>query len=391
MNKSIEPTTEKSYRRASYFLALGHFITDLYPGFLAPLLPVLIDKFKISFTSASILAVILTSSASLTQPVIGHLYDRIGGRRMIILGPLIAGLSLSFIGRAHHLSVLIVLLVLGGLGVASFHPEAAALTTQFSGRKKTWGISVFMLGGNFGFGIGPFVILTIVTLLGFEWSIVASLPALCLGWILYRHVPIPEKLPESPPASEGAHVEPPLKGRALRFAMVWSIVVLRAMTVMGLLTFLPILQNLRGFSLVTAGSSNSVFMVCGSMGGLIGGYLADRVGRKKLTIASFIPVIPAFAAFLHWKGPASFFILAFLGFLLFVSESACIVLAQDLIPKQARTASGLIMGMAWGSAGLAVLGTGALADSFGIEGALWFLLFLPAAALLLSFLLPRDR
>jgi len=100
--------------------------------------------------------------------------------------------------------------------------------------------------------------------------------------------------------------------------------------------------------------------------------------------------IPVLLAFLHWKGPMSYFILALLGFLLFLSEPSCIVLAQEMIPQQARTASGLVMGMAWGLAGWGVLGTGALADALGIEGALRFLLLLPAGAFILSFLLPRK-
>jgi len=129
-------------------------------------------------------------------------------------------------------------------------------------------------------------------------------------------------------------------------------------------------QKLRGFSLIVAGSSNTVFMGCGALGSLAGGFLADRVDRRKVIVASFILAIPALVAFLCWKGPISYCILSLLGFLLLLSEPSCIVLAQELVPEQARTASGMVMGMAWGLAGLGVLGTGALADTVGIEGAL---------------------
>jgi FSR family fosmidomycin resistance protein-like MFS transporter len=83
-------------------------------------------------------------------------------------------------------------------------------------------------------------------------------------------------------------------------------------------------------------------------------------------------------------------ILAILGFLFFLSEPACIVLAQEMAPQKARTVSGLVMGMAWGMAGLGVLGTGALADFVGIERALSYLLLLPIGGLALSFFLPRK-
>ena len=53
--------------------------------------------------------------------------------------------------------------------------------------------------------------------------------------------------------------------------------------------------------------------------------------------------------------------------------------------------SGLIMGFAWGMAGLGVLGTGVLADMFGIEQAIGYLLYLPATAFFLAFFLPEKK
>ena len=76
-------TSDSSFGKATY-LALGHFITDLYPAFLPPLLPILVEKFQLSFTRVGLLAMILSFSSSWTQPVFGHLSDKLGGRNMII-------------------------------------------------------------------------------------------------------------------------------------------------------------------------------------------------------------------------------------------------------------------------------------------------------------------
>jgi FSR family fosmidomycin resistance protein-like MFS transporter len=383
-----ERKAKPSFTKAMY-LALGHFVIDLYAAFLPPLLPLLIDKFQISFTSASLLAAVLSLSASVTQPVFGFLFDKLGGWKMIIWGPVVAGLSLSSLGLASHYSVLILLLILGGLGLSSFHPEAAALTTSLSGQRRTRGMSIFMLGGNLGYSLGPFLILMVVIHLGLEWSLFASLPALGTAWVLHRYALLGEKAPKIHSTSS-IKIESSLNRRVLGFSVLFSVVVLRVTTVLSLVTFLPMVQNLRGFSLIAAGGSITVFMACGAFGGLIGGYLADRVGRRKTILTSFILVLPALSAFLYWKGPMSFFILALLGFLLYISEPSCIVFAQEMVPQQARTASGLIMGMAWGLGGGGVLGVGALADVFGIEWALRVLLLLPAGSLILSFFLPSE-
>ena len=383
-----ERTADPSLRQSAY-LALGHFVTDLYPAFLPPLLPLLIDKFQISFTRASVLAMVLTLSASLTQPFFGFLFDKVAARKILVFGPLVGGLGLSLIGLAPHYSFLVILLVLGGLGIASFHPEAAALAYSLSGPRRTLGISIFMLGGNLGYSLGPFLILAIVMGLGLEWSLVACLPVLGLAWLLHKRALLPEKLPRRAfaPGDTGPFSS---NRRFFHLGVLLSVVVLRVTAALSLITFLPTIQKLRGFSLVAAGSSFTVFMAFGAIGSLSGGFLGDRVGRKRIILTSFVLLFPALVAFLSWRGPMSFFVLAPLGFFFFLGEPACIVLAQEMVPGKARTTSGLTMGMAWGLAGLGVLATGALADAMGIEKALRFVLILPATALLLSFFLPSG-
>ena len=384
----MEKNSSKPSSNRAWLFALGHFINDLYPAFLPPLLPLLVEKFQLTFTRASVLATVLSFSSSMTQPLFGYLADKLGGRTFLILGPLVGGVSLSWIGAIDHYSFLIFLLILGGMGVASFHPEAAAMSASLSGRKKTLGMSIFMLGGNAGYGLGPFLILLTVTNLGMEWSFLASLPALGLAWLMYRYAPLPEKQTAAVLRSPSP-LEPPRSRQLVRFSLLMGVVVFRVMAALSITTFLPMIQKFRGFSLLAAGSSFTVFMVCGALGGVTGGILADRVGRKKLILSSFIIIIPVLLAFLFLKGPASFLILSLLGFLFFLSEPACIVLAQEMAPGRARTVSGIVMGMAWGLAGFGVLATGALADAFGLEWALRFLLLLPTASLVFSLFLPR--
>jgi FSR family fosmidomycin resistance protein-like MFS transporter len=368
-------------------LSLGHLVVDLYPPFLAALLPLLIERLGLSLTLASLLASLLMLSASLSQPLFGILSDRIGGKNLMFWGSIMAAVGMSFIGLLPSYASLIPFLVFGGLGVACFHPQAAALAAHFSGPRKGLGVSLFMVGGNVGYGLGPMVILAIVLALDLKKSYLALLPAVIFALLLARYLP-KSGLPVPAGRVEAMETNPVRLKEWAPFSVLWLVVWLRSAAILSLTTFLPTLQTMRGLSLAAGGSSFTVFMICGALGGLVGGSLSDRVGRKTMVILSFFLVIPAFYAFLHVSTRWSLISLAFLGLSFFLGESPCIVMAQEMVPGKGGTMSGLIMGFAWGMAALGVFGTGVLADNFGMERAMGFLLYLPITALALVFLLP---
>jgi MFS family permease len=84
-------------------LSLGHLVVDLYPPFLAALLPLLIDRLGLSLTLASLLASILMFSAYLNQPLFGILSARIGGKSSCSGGPS-RSLFSSFFSREKNFS-----------------------------------------------------------------------------------------------------------------------------------------------------------------------------------------------------------------------------------------------------------------------------------------------
>jgi MFS family permease len=67
---------------------------------------------------------------SVSQIAFGHLADRWRPRVLLLAGPILSVTVLPLIGLAPNASVLAVVLVLGGLGGAAFHPPAAALVDQ---------------------------------------------------------------------------------------------------------------------------------------------------------------------------------------------------------------------------------------------------------------------
>src|SRR4029450_4321818 len=137
-----------------------------YFSILYPLLPLI--KVKLGLSAAQIfwLAPLYGISSSLMQPGYGIISDRYFRRFFGVFGPIITGIFVSMIGLAPSYGVLIVLLVAGGIGIGSFHPQAAAMAVAASGNRRRMGMAVFSASGTVGYAIGPIAIALIVSAFG---------------------------------------------------------------------------------------------------------------------------------------------------------------------------------------------------------------------------------
>ncbi len=135
-------------------LSACHFIHDIYSSFLAPLLPLLIEKLSMTLTQAGLLSTVM-QIPSLLNPLIGILADRRSVRYFIILAPVTTAVPMSLMGLAPNYGVLLILLFLTGISVAAFHVPTPVMIAQLSGDKKGKGMSFYMTGGELARTIGP--------------------------------------------------------------------------------------------------------------------------------------------------------------------------------------------------------------------------------------------
>ncbi len=83
----IDSENKRFYAGKLLLLSFSHFIHDIYTSFLAPLLPLIIEKLSISLAQAGFLTTIM-QIPSLFNPLIGIWVDRKGlARWLIILAP----------------------------------------------------------------------------------------------------------------------------------------------------------------------------------------------------------------------------------------------------------------------------------------------------------------
>jgi len=147
-------------------VAFSHFIHDVYTSFLAPLLPIIIEKLSLTLSQAGLLSTVMQIPA-LLNPVIGLFADNKGlARWLVILSPTLTAIPMSFILSASSYWVLLVLMFFSGISVALYHVPSPVLVAKYSGNRKGRGMSIFMTGGESARTFGPMFAVAAVSFLG---------------------------------------------------------------------------------------------------------------------------------------------------------------------------------------------------------------------------------
>ncbi len=366
-------------------MASAHMMVDGYGNILAPLLPLLIGRLDLSLAAAGTLTMLYQLSASVAQVGFGHLADRWRPRVLVMAGPVVSVVVLSFIGVSTTVWMLAAILVLGGLGGAAFHPPAATLAHQLGGTRPGLAMSVYISGGTLGFALGPLMFAPFAEHFGMKWTPLLALPGLVVIGLFLARVPAVEW------SSHGRGGLSALRPYAKPLGLLYAIVVLRTMTAIAFATFLPVMLTRRGMSVSAAGAVVAAYLFAGGLGGFLGGPAADRWGPKQVIAWSLIASSPFLFAAPLLDGWPFFITLAIGGFFLQSTLPVNVVFGQALAPVSAGTVSSLMMGFAWGTGGMTVPLTGFIADRIGIESTLLVLSAIPLAAAACVIPLPGGR
>ncbi len=343
-------------------LSLAHFTNDLYAAFLAPLLPLVVAKFGLSLALAGLLGSMFNLSSAFSQPFFGLAADRISRPVFTVLGALITVIMMGLLGLAPSYHVMLAVLFIAGLGTASFHPQSFAVAGAVSGDRRGAGLSIFVAGGELGYSLGPIYVAAIVGAVGLPGTALAALPGVAACLLLWRHVGSWRSDLEKP--TRGLRGDVRRHGRSL--ALIWLVVVIRSVVTLGHILFIPLLLRDRGATLLMGGTAIFLFGGIGSIGGLVGGALSDRIGRRAVMAISLISTAPLLVLFGMIESSWGLVPLALGGFTLFLAAPVSIVMAQEMFPSRASLASSLVTGMAWGTAGLSMTLIGAIADKIGL-------------------------
>ncbi|MGD0276073.1 MAG: MFS transporter [Syntrophales bacterium] len=375
--------------RILLLLSLGHMVTDIYQGALPAILPYIKENLSLSYTVTGIILMAANFTSSIIQPLFGFFSDRSKKPLLLPVGCLCAGAGLSLLALPSSYIMVLVLVILSGLGVASYHPEGYKTASYFTGDKRVTGMTIFSVGGNLGFALGPLISIYVIKYIGFPSLYLMIMPSLIfmiLIFLYWHTVTLPqgsleEKLKQDIPDKR-------IKEAYLSLSLIIAFVMVRSWMQMGLMSYIPFyyINYLHGDPLY-AGQLVFTLLISSVFGTLALAPLADKWGHKRFLVLSMLLATLVSPLFFFAKGLLMFAVLGILGALIGSTFTVTIVMAQHLMPKNLGIASGLIVGLAIGAGGVCVTLLGVVADHYGVPVALNSVMVLPVVALLLSIIL----
>ena len=370
-------------------LSLSHMVTDLSQGALPVLLPSLKTALDLSYTQIGVIVLVQNLTSSIIQPLFGMITDKVSLPWLLPISIFLSGLGLSITGFMTSYTALLLSVVIGGLGVAGFHPQASKSVHFVSSdalRGRSMGL--FSVGGNFGMAVGASFMMFLTTLPGGLYnSVWFVVPSSITALLIWRY--LDKVSPQSFQRAGKLETAKPKFIRLQPLLILLTFIFFRSTLHAGLSTYIPIYYvNYLNGSPIYAGYLLSLFLIGGVFGTFVGAMLSDKFGRKTILTFSMIIVLPMVAAIPFTSGVITMILLVFTGFSLISSFATTLVLSQEMMPGYEGMASGLTIGLTIGLGGVGVTGLGYIADLYGVPTVFRIMPLLPLVGLLLSSLLP---
>jgi FSR family fosmidomycin resistance protein-like MFS transporter len=387
-------------REARTFAAilLLHAILDCYGG----IWPIFKHLAGIPLGYAGFVATLTTSVMWSLQPLFGHWADQGRMRRCIVLGTALTfpmmflgplGDHVKTLGPAAAFALMIAVMALARLGQAMFHPAGATIAGNLAtGRRSTF-LSVFIAAGWAGYGASQIVYSSTYFAANGHTEL-----ALLPGLVLFTWAALACRPGETP-----AEIRTPVSWRLAFGALgdkglLLLFIILTLMSAMnqGLLFLLPEFLAERGYPQWIVNGGGLAFLVVGSAIAMVPfGYLADRFNPRAVfaaTVALSGATYGTLTLAPRLSLPMFILVCIATGGAISAVNPLGVALGQLLAPGRSSAVGGIMMGLAWGVAGVSQWIVGYLAGRPG-SGPAESLIWLGAAALLafaLTTALPRP-
>lgn len=377
---------------ANYLTMAGHACSDINQGAISASLPFLVMYNGYSYTAVTMLVFAANIASAVIQPLFGIIGDKHPCPWFMALGVFLAGLGMAGIGYMDNYWLVLLSAMVSGVGVAMFHPEGGRLANLAAGKRKAGGMSIFAVGGNVGFFVGPILAAASLSAFGMHGTLVFIFPAMACAIVLLCFLGRFRALGMADKAAEENGEDLPAE-RWDKFALQMGVLSLRSIVCYGLLAFIPLFfVGILGQAETTGSLALSVFAITGAFGTALSGRASERFGSRRLTVACLLITAAFTVAFaLNQSVVAAFVLAAALAVASDLFYPAAVAQGMSYVPRHLGTASGISYGIAVCIGGVAEPFLGIAGDAFGLVTVMLVIAVITVIAAALAFVvLKRD-
>ena len=368
-------------RKTQVWFCGGHFINDIYTGFLNPIMPFIAEQVRISMPVATIILSCSHIFSSLLQPFFGFFADKMRKRALIFWGLIFTSCFISFAPASKYIWQMVLFIMLGSLGSSLFHPQSLGLISKFSVSDVVRNMGIFIACGTLGYSVGPLFSSAIAQYFGLEkmpyLAIIGVIWALIMFWCVPKFSN--EQISEKSDIKFMTSLKEILSNRKLNILNI--IAMLKSLMLTSCSILLPFLWKSQGYSKFQIGLALFSFIFAGGIASLLSPKFERKIGTKNVFYFSMITTLPLMIIFmLTYKSvPAvSFAVFTIMGFVTMFAGPVTMSIAQSILPQYKSIIGGFINGFSWGIVAILMSITGYVAQQTSIVPVLVTISTIPA-------------
>ncbi len=281
-------------------VSAAHFVSHFHILTLPALIPLLPSHMGVSFFELGIALTLFNFVSLIVQTPLGFLTDRVGARRMLIVGLLVGGASFALLAVTKSYFALLIAMIGAGLANGVYHPaDYALLSGGIRSERMGRAFSIHTFAGFLGGAVAPATLLSATAFGGVPIAFaISGGVAFLVALLLFLVPPTAERTPNT--RSAGVAAAPATDLRGLLTPAVLSLVllyILLSLCTGGIQSF-SVSALTMGFDvgLPVANTALTGFLLASSIGVLAGGILADRTTRHGFVAAYALGAAAALVA-----------------------------------------------------------------------------------------------